>query len=299
MNELQLFAGLFLCGVLADIILYKHSGDFAIWMMRKFKFGWANSPFITFTGNTPISRMLMNNCGENATTSSTEHKIDFTPEQQKFVDALIDSRVKEIKSKTDSFKSEYEQLKQFKTEFEKTQEQKTHEELLKQKKFEEIEGNYKKKFSEYEESIKERDAKIERMTKDYALTNEISRANGFVEESLALLRDQAIVDKDGNVVMRTKDSIGNEVNIPLSEGLKKFYEQRPHLLKAQFKQGGGTGAGDNSGSSTNGNAGGALDGDLNYLNAQLVKARGSGDGKRVSEITSKIKSAMKARGVSV
>ncbi len=299
MNELQLFSLLFLGGVLVDLILFKHSGDYAIWLMRKLKFGWANSPFLKFKGNTPISKFLMNNCGEAPIGTAEAVKIEFTPEQQEYMNKVINTRVAEVKSKTDSFKTEYEQLKQFKTEFEKSQEQKTHEELVKQKKFEEIENNYKKKFSEYEGQINTFKTQLDEKDIAYALTSEVSKNNGFIEESIALLKGMTVKDKDGNIVMRSKDSIGNDTHISLEDGVKKFYEQRPHLLKASFKQGGGTGAGDNGGTSANGQARGALDGDLNYLNAQLVKARGTGDGKTVSEITTKIKAAMRAKGVSI
>jgi len=40
--------------------------------------------------------------------------------------------------------------------------------------------------------------------------------------------------------MKGKDQVGNEIAITLTEGVKKFLEERPHLVKASQGSGGGT-----------------------------------------------------------
>lgn len=290
MSNLEIGLVLFTGGVIADLVIYKHKNEIAIRLMKIFNFGWANNK--SFISSSSFGNYILGNKGENA---GTEQKtVEIPADLQPVVDKVVQARIAREREKF----ADYDDLKKFKTEYEKSQEQKTQEELLKQKKYEEAENLYKGKINEFSQKLTAKEQEIQNLRIDHALTNEISRANGFVEESVALLKGQVVVDSNGNLSIKSKDANGLDVNLPLSEGVKKFYEQRPHLLKATHKPGAGTGAGDTV-SGTGSQTGTALDGDLNYLNAQLIKARGAGDGKQVQAITQKIKTAMKAKGVSV
>ncbi len=111
-----------------------------------------------------------------------------------------------------------------------------------------------------------------------------------------MLKGQVVIDSTGNMVMKGKDANGLDVNLPLADGVKKFYDQRPHLVKSTAKAGGGTGSG-NTDTTITGTGGTGQVTDLNYLNAQLIKATGTGDQKRVAEIRTQMKSVLRSKGV--
>lgn len=275
MSNLELISVLTVGGVLGHLLAMNISNVLSLVLTGK----WHNY----------ASMNLLNNRGE----ASTEQKpIEIPAELQPVVDKVVQARIAREREKY----ADYDDLRKFKTEYEKSQEAKTQEELLKQKKYEEAENMYKGKINEFSSKLTAKEQEIQNLRIDHALTNEISRANGFVEESVALLKGQVAVDANGNLSIKSKDANGLDINLPLSEGIKKFYEQRPHLVKANHKPGAGTGAGDNGNSA---NVSTVMDSDLNYLNAQLVKARGTGDGAKVRDLTTKIKNVMKSKGVSV
>ena len=293
MNDLTLFTALFIGGVILDLILVKHSGDFAMFLMRKFNFGWMkDKQYTNVKHSSLLGRMLWNMAGET-TTSGTETKtIEFTPEQQKAVDHVVQERIARERAKF----GDYDELKKFKTEYETQQSQKAQEELIKAKKFEEAENTYKTKINEYGQIVSKKDMEIQDLKIGHALTNEISKNNGYIEESIALLKGNAILDANGNVKVKGKDANGIDIEMPLQDGVKKFLEQRPHLVKSSHKNGGGTGAGDAGGTGA-GQGGSGQTGDLNSLNAELVEASRGNDLKKVSEVKQKIRNLMNAKGV--
>lgn len=233
-----------------------------------------------------ISSPMFNNKGETATADD----VKFDDKQQKAVDAIVQERLARERSKF----GDYEDLKKFKSEHEKALEQKSQEELVKAKKYEEAENTYKNKINEYNGIVTKKDQEIIDLKKEYHLSNEISKNNGYIEESIALLKNQTILDANGNVKIKGKDANGIDVEMPLSEGVKKFYEQRPHLMKSTHKAGAGTGAVDGGGAG--GGAGSGQGEDLNSLNAQLLAASKGTDLKKISEIKQKIKTTMAEKG---
>lgn len=261
----------------------RRSGDIGIWLMRTFKFGWANSPFLT-----PKYFSHFNNKGEAA----TESKVQFDADQQKAVDAIVQERIARERSKF----SDYDDLQKFKREYETQQSAKAQQELENAKKYDEAKKGYETKINEYGQIVSKKDQEIQDLKITHHLSNEISKNNGFIEESIAMLRGNAVLDASGNVKIKSKDANGMDVEMPLSDGVKKFYEQRPHLMKSTHKNGAGTGA--NDGGGTGGGAGSGQTDDLNSLNAQLVEASKGTDLKKISEIRQKIKAAMSAKGVS-
>lgn len=278
MSELQLMGILFIGGVLGHLFLRCSSNIYSLILTGH----WHS--YMTLPGG---KTGFLNNKGEAA----TEDKVSFDEKQQKAIDAIVQERIARERSKF----SDYEDLRKFKTEYEKQQDAKAQEELVKQKKYEEAENTYKTKLNEYGQIVSKKDQEIIDLKKEYHLTNEISKHGGFIEESIALLKGSTVLDQQGNVKIKTKDANGMDVEMPLSDGLKKFYEQKPHLVKSTYKPGAGTGANDSGGAGA-GNAGSGHAEDLNSLNAQLADAMRGRDGKKVSEIKNKITLAMAAKG---
>lgn len=291
MEQLTIFSLLFIAGVLTHLIFFHHSGDIAMFLMRKFKFGWMkDKQFSNVKFSSPLGRMLWNMAGEGTTTDAKP--VEFTPDQQKALDHIVQERLARDRQKF----SDYDELKKFKTEYEQQQSQKAQEELIKQKKFEEAENTYKTKLNEYGQVLSKKDQEIQDLKIGHALTNEISKNNGYIEESIALLKGQTILDANGNVKVKGKDANGIDIEMPLMDGVKKFLEQRPHLVKANLKSGAGTGSG-NATDLGSGSSGGGQTGDLNSLNAELMQASRGNDLKKVSEIKQKIRNVMNIKGV--
>lgn len=268
MNDLQVGITLFSLGVIGHLLLTTTRN-------------WIS---LILTGNWHSIHSLGNR-GEAIT------EVKFDEAQQKAVDTIVQERLARERAKF----GDYEDLKKFKTEFEKQQESKNHEELIKQKKFEEAENGYKNKINEYNGVLSKKDQEIRDLKIGYELTNEVSKNNGYVEESIALLRNNVILDASGVVKVKGRDANGMEVEMPLQDGVKKFLEQRPHLVKSTHKAGAGTGAGDGA-SSGNSQSGSGQTGDLNSLNAELIEASKGTDIKKISEIKQKIKSLMASKG---
>lgn len=288
MEQTILASKLFLGGCVGHYLL-RRSGDLGIWLMRTFKFGWANDPKYTFTS------YRFNNKGESSTSSGNASgvvEVKFDETQQKAVDTIVQQRIAREREKF----SDYEDLRKFKTEYEKSQDQVKQKELENQKNYEEAKKGYEGKLSEFSQKLTAKEQEIQNLRVEHTLTNEISKNNGFIEESVALLKGQVKIDATGNMVIAGKDANGLDINIPLADGVKKFYDQRPHLVKSTHKAGGGTGSG-NADTTGTGNSGTGASTDLNYLNAQLLKAQGSGDGKQYNEIKAQIKSVLKSKGI--
>jgi hypothetical protein len=111
--------------------------------------------------------------------------------------------------------------------------------------------------------------------------SEITKQNAYAEETMALIKSQAVFDsKDNSVRIKGKDANGIDTLHSVEEGIKQFLTQRPHLVKVTQKAGGGTGTG-------GAGAGAGVD-DLNTLNAEYQKATNAGDTKRVRELKVKM-----------
>lgn len=232
----------------------------------------------------------LGNRGETSTDTGTETgEIKFTPEQQKVVDKLIDRRYSEIKSKY----SDYDQLKEFKSKYEADQQNKSQEDLVKAKKYEEAEKTYKTQLGDLSGKLSAKDQQIQDLKIGYELTNEISRQGAYTEEALAIIKPNVVVDQDGRVRVKVRDSNGVETQVAIEEGVKKILESRPHLIKANFKSGSG------SSSSTQTNAAEANTSDLNALNAEYAQAMSRGDMKKTSELKLKIRALLGSKGVTL
>lgn len=232
----------------------------------------------------------LNNVGENEGDKGAEGKpteIKFSPEQQKAVDHIIESRL----ARERAAKADYEDLKKFRDESLKQQDAKAQKELEEQKKYEEAKKSYEGQVNQYKEVVSKKDQEIIDLKINHSLTNQISIQNGYIEETLALLKSSAVLI-DGQTFIKTKDANGIDVQLPVGEGVKRFLESRPHLVKSNFKAGSGatgsTGAGD-----------GKQAEDLNSLNSQLSDAMTRGDQKTMNEINKKIRAQLTLKKVTL
>ena len=217
--------------------------------------------------------------------------IHFTPEQQEFVNKTIDTKYAKWKQEEAIKYRDYEELAKFKQEHLKAQDAKAQEELIKAKKFEEVERNYQTKLNEFGQLVSKKDQEITDLKISHHLTNEINRQNGYTEETLALVKANAVLDANGNVVIKTKDANGMDATLTVADGIKKVLEARPYLVKSTHKQGGGTGAGEGSTGTTTPQGAD----ELMTLNAQMQEAMRTGDWKKTQELKSKIRAKMNSR----
>jgi hypothetical protein len=224
--------------------------------------------------------------GENGTTESNKGATKtFTQEE---LDHVVQDRLSREKAKY----SDYETLKTKVSEYEKSQDEKQLKLLEEQKKYDEALKVHNTKLSEYQGLVVKKDLEIQDMKISGALDTEINRQNAYAEETKALLKSQAVLDKEGNIRIKGRDANGIEVFDSVEEGVKKFLTSRPHLVKANNKNGGGTGAGNPN----NQNVGGD---DLNSLNAALMEAQSRRDVKAQKEINIKIRGKLASMGVRV
>lgn len=200
------------------------------------------------------------------------------------LDRIVQDRIARERSKF----QDYDDLRKFRDEHQKEQDKIKQDELIRQKKYEEAEKTYKDQLANYQKLVSEKDARIQDITVNTALTNEIVKQNGMVEESVALLKASVVITADGAFRMKSLDSNGLPVEIPLEEGVKKFLSTRPYLVKA--------GNGNTSGGGANGSTGDGGSGkgdDLDSLNAKYYKAIQSGNTKTAAEIKKQMIPLMK------
>lgn len=239
-----------------------------------------------------IAVMLFGNRrGDAATdTKAADTQIKFDADQQKQVDHIVEARLKREREKY----SDYEDLRKFKTEYEKQQDAKTQKELEDQKKYEDAKKNYETQINQHKELVGKKDGEIVDLKISHSLMNEINKQNGYAEETLALLKSSAALTQEGVVLIKGKDANGIDTQVPVAEGVKRFLEARPYLVKSTHKAGGGTPPGTPP---SDGGAGQALD--HNALNKAYMDAINRGDMKKAKEVKQQLNSILTSKGVSV
>mgnify|MGYP001490945550 CR=1 FL=1 len=205
---------------------------------------------------------------------------------QSQVDAIVQDRLAREKAKF----SDYDDLRKFKTDYEKTQDARAQKELEDRKEYEKAKEGWQSKEKEYQGVISKKDGDINDMKITGSLSTEINKQNAYAEETTALLKPMAVIDKEGNIRIKGRDANGLEVMDSVEEGLKKFLTNRPHLVKATNKNGAGAGSGNPSNQNVVGD-------DLNSLNAALLKAQANRDGKASKELSVKIRAKLAEQGV--
>lgn len=197
------------------------------------------------------------------------------------VDAIIQDRLAREKAKY----SDYEDLRKFRTEHEKELEAANQKELEAKKEYEKLKEGWTKKEQEYAGVISKKETEITDMRIGNVLMGEIMKQNAYADETMALLKSQAVFDKGGNIRIKGRDANGLEVMDSVEEGMKKFLTLRPHLVKVTSKAGGGTGA-------SGAGAGAGAGEDLNSLNAELLQAQQRGDTKKINELKVKVRAIL-------
>jgi hypothetical protein len=217
-----------------------------------------------------------------ASTSTGSGDKSFTQDQ---VDAIIKERLARTKEQY----KDYDDLKKFKTEAEQKQNELTQKQLEEQRNYDEAKKGYEKKISDYNELVKQKDQAITSMKISHALAGEVSKQNGYVEESMALLIGSTVIDPNtGEIKIKGKDSNGIDTTLTVEQGVKQFLEARPHLVKVAGRKGGDT----NSGTGNTGSGAGKGAQDLSVLNEEYARAQQSGDYKRAGELKKQIRTIL-------
>lgn len=207
------------------------------------------------------------------------------------IDSIVQSRIAQVERKFEG----YEDLKKFKTEHETNTEAEKQKQLEAQGKYEESMKIHNAKVVELSGVITQKDQAINNMHIGSALTNEIVIQGGYLEEALAMLKSSAEL-KDGIVTIKGKDTNGLDQSFSVADGVKNFFAQRPHLVKAAANAGGGgSGAGGAGGDGGGGNQGD----DLSALNDLLAKQTYANDFKGATETRAKIKTLAAAKGITL
>jgi len=210
--------------------------------------------------------------------------VTFTPEQQKVMDHAIQERLARQKQQY----GDYDTMKERLAKIDQENEQKNQKDLEERKQWDTLKQGYEGRLKKADEEIGNTRKENENLRKTHALSNEISKQNGYIEESIALLSGNTIL-KDGKVFIKGVDTSDAEKELPLEEGIKLFLKARPHLVKASSKGGGGgtpPGGGSGSGAGTGAE-------DQTALNRELADAIKSGDKKKAGEIKIKLRAMLK------
>ena len=211
-----------------------------------------------------------------------------------FTQADLDRVVQDRLARERSKYQDYEDLRKFRDQYEQSKSVEQQKQLEEAKKYDEAKANYDRQMKELQGKLSEKDQLIQNKEIDFALTREITQQNGFLEETLAMLKGKAVY-KDGRISVVMPDDNGLDTELSPAEGVKRFLSKRPHLVKANQAAGGGTGDGAGSGSANQGAGAGDT---LQSLNIEIAQAMNVGNYKKAEELKVKLRSALKDKGVS-
>jgi len=153
------------------------------------------------------------------------------------VTELVENKTIELKSEVEKLRSELDTTKQA-LESEKA---KLLEELEKAKKEGDAEKikEYEAKLTEKEQQLQTLQQNLQKLQIDNSLIKALENYDVIDKEVVAeVLKTKAKLSEDGKILLGNKD---------LEEGLKEFFENKPHLLKATGQSGSGAQAGKQSG----------------------------------------------------
>ena len=204
------------------------------------------------------------------------------------IDNIVQTRLAQQAKKFEG----YDDLVKFKSEHETQTAADEKKKLEDQGKYDEALKTVNIKVDDLNNVILTKDNTINAMMIGSALTNEIVLQGGYLEESLAMLKASAEL-KDGVVTIKGKDANGLDQSFSVTDGVKSFLANKPHLIKAKTNAGGGdTGGG-------TGQAGQGSADDLTTLNDLLVKQSMANDFKGAQETRDKIKTLMASSGKTI
>jgi len=203
----------------------------------------------------------------------------FTQEQ---LDHVVQERIAREKAKF----ADYDDLKKKVSEYDKSQDEKQLKLLEEQKKYDEALKVRDTKMTELQGLVTKKDSEIQDMRISTSLAGAINSQNGYMDATMALLKSQAVIDKEGNVRIKGRDANGLEIMLSVEDGVKGFLTNNPYLVKATQRNGAGTPPGQGGGANTGAD-------DLVSLTEELSQAQMRGDGKKIKELTEKVRLKMK------
>jgi hypothetical protein len=205
-------------------------------------------------------------------------------EEPKFTQQDLDKHIQERLSRERQKYADYDDLQKFRQEHQATIEVQQQKELEARKEYDKLRDQWGQKENEYKGLLTQREQEIQNMKIHNSLYNEAMKHSAY-PDAVDLIKSQATVDKDGSIKIKGRDSNGFETLLPVEEGVKKFLEEKPYLVKATGRTGAGTGAAGSSGTQ--------VDRDLAI---ELQGAMQSGDRKKAAEIKAAIRAKHSAAG---
>lgn len=198
--------------------------------------------------------------------------------EPKFTQQDLDRHIQERIARERQKYSDYDDLKKFREQHETLSQQQQQKELEAQKEYEKLKQQWQSQENQYKTILSQKDQEVQNMKIHNALYNEAMK-NSAYPDAVDLIKTQAIVDKDGSIKIKGKDSNGMDVNLSVEEGVKQFLDQKPYLVKANGRSGAGTGSATLPGQNT---------GNRNLAD-ELQSAMQSGDRKKAIEIKTLIR----------
>jgi hypothetical protein len=209
---------------------------------------------------------------------------------QQEIDNIVKTRIAREREKF----ADYDELRKFKDDHTRQTEAQKQKDLEEQRKYNEVLAERDKRLAEAQRVIQEKDNNIKTMRVRHSLISELNAQNAYADDAVELISGSAILRDDGTIAIKGRDSNGIETEFALQEGIKRFLQTKPHLVRAG--QGGGSGTGGNAGSGTPPLGGSGED--LMTLNRSLSDAMVRGDRKAINEIKGKINQHMANKGIS-
>ena len=209
---------------------------------------------------------------------------------QEDMDRVVQERLGREKTKY----VDYDDLKKFKDEHAKNEDVQKQKDLESSKNYEELKKGWTEKEANFNKALIEKDAAFNSLRIDNALGAEVAAQNAY-PEAKEVLKTLVTLSDDGTPQMEGKDQVGNKVAIALTEGVKKFLEERPHLVKASGSGGGGTPPAGGGGA---GGAGAGSADELSDLNTQYMQAVNQRNPKLAGELKAKIQGYFTQKNIS-
>ena len=210
----------------------------------------------------------------------------------KFTQADVDRVVQDRLAREGKKYGDYDELKKFKDDHAVNEDKQKEKDLEAKNEYDELKKGWAEKEINFNKAIVEKDIAFKDLRIDNALGAEVAAQNAY-PEAKAVLKGMVSLSDDGTPQMEGKDQVGNKTAITLTEGVKKFLEERPHLIKANQNKGGGT-------PPAGGNGGGGAAGseELSDLNTQYMQAVNQGNNKLAGELKAKIQGYFTQKNIS-
>ena len=222
-------------------------------------------------------------------------KLEAAGKDGKFTQEDIDRVVQDRLGREKTKYTDYDDLKKFKDDHAVNEDAQKQKDLEAKNNYEELKKGWLEKENNFNKALAEKDGAFKSLKIDNALGAEVAAQNAY-PEAKEVLKTLVTLSDDGTPQMKGKDQVGNEVAITLTEGVKKFLEDRPHLVKASPGSGGGTPPAGGGGGA--GGAGAGSADELSDLNTQYMQAVNQRNAKLAGELKVKIQGYFTQKNIS-